>query len=141
MNTAFSETDAVQNGSAEYPIVNTVLGFNGSWTALLTMHTFTFNGHKVRAITKLNEQHSYWSLDDICNVLGITDALEISNCLNKIIDRDGVVRNQCQKMYDGEQDIDVITQYGMLKFITSSNKANAKEFKSWLQLMIWKYVS
>lgn len=89
------------------------------------LHTFNYNGNKVRTIQKDGEP--WWVLKDVCEVLGLSSPHKVFERL----DDDEKGRNQIPTL-GGEQEMTVINESGLYNVILRSDKPEAKPFRKWV---------
>lgn len=87
------------------------------------LQVFSFENKEVRTVIVDEEPH--WVLKDVCDVLEIKNATDVS----KRLDEDEVTRFNLGGLV-GE--VNIINESGLYSVILRSDKPNAKQFKKWI---------
>lgn len=87
------------------------------------LQVFNFENKEVRTV--MVDNTPYWVLKDVCDVLEIKNATDVS----KRLDEDEVTRFNLGGMV-GE--VNIINESGLYSVILRSDKPNAKQFKKWI---------
>lgn len=87
------------------------------------LQVFSFENKEVRTVMVDEEPH--WVLKDVCDVLEIKNATDVS----KRLDEDEVTRFNLGGLV-GE--VNIINESGLYSVILRSDKPNAKQFKKWI---------
>lgn len=89
---------------------------------------FNYNGLKVRTLyVKEVEEIVWFSLKDICDILGIKNSRDVFNRLDE--DEKGV---DFIDTLGGKQEMQVINEFGLYDTILRSNSEKAKPFRRWI---------
>ncbi len=90
------------------------------------LQIFTYNGSEVRTIQKDGEP--WWVLKDVCEVLGIGQAIRVAERLEE----DEVSQTHITDTLGRQQATYIINESGLYNVILRSDKPEAKPFRKWV---------
>ena len=90
------------------------------------LQVFTYNGNEVRTVQKDGEP--WWVLKDVCEVLGIGQAIRVAERLEE----DEVSQTHLTDALGRRQATYIINESGLYNVILRSDKPEAKPFRKWV---------
>jgi anti-repressor protein len=84
---------------------------------------FNYNGSQMRTIVKDN--HPWFVVKDVCEILGLTNPSESVKALDD--DEKSTLR-----ISEGGPEVNIINEPGLYSLVIRSNKLEAKQFKRWI---------
>lgn len=90
-----------------------------------TLSVFNFESNSVRVVLVNNEP--WFVAKDVCDILGLSD---VSMTCSRLREKDKGTSSICTP--SGNQQVTIISEFGLYELVLGSRKEEAKQFKYWL---------